>query len=101
MQPQLTLFGFATLDALFGRFDAVIDRVANQVRERIADGLDDRLVHVDVFAADVQRNGLAHLVGQIANDTFELVEDDADRLHACRHDRFLEFRGDQVDALHR
>ena len=68
--------------ALLRRLDAVIDGVPHQVSERVANGLDDRLVEFHLRPFDLQVALLAQLGAQIADDARKAVEHRADRL-AC------------------
>ena len=45
---------FAPGDTFFRRFDAVIQTVAHQMSERIADFLDQALIQLGAFADDLQ-----------------------------------------------
>ena len=47
-------FGLAGGRAILGRLDAVIDRIANDVRERIAQPLDDRAVDLGIFPGNFE-----------------------------------------------
>ena len=81
-----------------GDLDAVIDGIAHEVRERVADGLDDRLVEFHFRPFDLQFALLAQLGAQVANDARKAVEDRAHHLHAGLHDRLVQVGGHLVDA---
>ena len=51
--------GLAGSDALFGHFHAVVDRVADQVDQRVGDLLDDALVDLGRLAAGLEHDLLA------------------------------------------
>jgi len=67
------------------------------VRQRIADGLDDGLVELDVVALGDEAHLLAELPREIPHHPRKLAEDVAHRLHAGLHDRLLELARDLVD----
>ena len=84
-----------------GRLDAVVDAVPDQVDERLADLVDDRLVDAGVLALQDQLDVLAGLAGEVAHQAREALEDVADGEHADVHDRLLQRGGDGRDLLHR
>ncbi len=59
--------GLAQPEARLGRFDAVIDAVAQQVDERVLHLLQDALVDLDVLAADGQLRVLALVAAKVAH----------------------------------
>ena len=71
-----------------------------QVGQRVADGLDDRLVQLGLLALQVDAHLLAAGDRQVADHAGELVPDVADRLHARLHDVDLQLGGQQVEPLH-
>ena len=93
--------GLPRVSRSVGRLDAVVDGVAHQVGQRVADGLDDRLVQLGFLALHVDAHLLAAGDGQVADHARELVPDVADRLHARLHDVGLQLGGQQVQPLHR
>jgi hypothetical protein len=98
-QEQAPFSGFADSDAPFGLLDAVIDRVANDVRQRILDRLDDRLVKFGLFAFHFDAHLLATHGGDVAHGARKFAPDIADGLHARLHHAFLELGGDEVESL--
>ena len=98
-QEQAALGGFAGGHAPFGLFDAVIDGIANDVREGIFDGLDDGFVEFGFFAFHLDADLLAAHRGDVAHGAREFAPDVADRLHARFHHAFLQFGGDEVEPL--
>ena len=68
--------------ALLGRLQAVVQRVAHQVHQRVGDALDHRLVQLGVAADDLQRDVLAELGRGVAHHAPEAREGLADRHHA-------------------
>ena len=73
--------------------EPMIDAVAQQVHERFADFVDDRLVQVGLGARDHQLNLFAARLGNVADQAREAVEHLSDRNHAHFHDRFLNLVG--------
>ena len=92
-------FRFAQFFPEGRHLDSVVDRVADKMGEGIVDGLDNGFVQLDVLADDGKIDGLIEFFGKIPDNSRKFVEDIADRLHAGQHDRFLQFRGYQIDAL--
>ena len=84
--------------AHFGRFDAVIERVADGVGERVLDGFKQALVELGVLAFDLQAHAAAERLGEVAHDARHLGEDVGDRLHARLHHAFAQVGGDHVEA---
>ena len=62
--------------------DAVVDGVADDVHQRVAELLHDGLVQLRVGAVDLQLDGLAQLLGDVPHDAPEAVEGLADLHHA-------------------
>ena len=65
-----------------GRFDAVVDRVADDVGQRIADHLDHLAVELDVAALDIDQHLLAELGRQVADHARQARRTDS-RSAAC------------------
>ena len=82
-----------------GRLDAVVDRVADEMRERIADALDQRPIELGVGAVDRQLHLLAAGDGKVADRSWEAAEDVLDRLEPRPNRGFLEGVGHGVDPL--
>ena len=78
----------------------MVDGVADEVRERVADRLDERTIELGVGPVDLERHLLPAGHGEIADDPRKLAEHVLDRLHPRLHRRRLERRGDGVDAVH-
>ncbi len=72
----------AGLEPFRGLFDAVIDGVADDVGQRIADHLDHLAIEFDVAAFDVDQHLLAELGGQVADHARQADEQDS-RSAAC------------------
>ena len=73
-----------------GSLDAVIDAVAHQVHQRIADLLQHGLVELGLLAGDLQPDLLAEARRQVAHQAREAAEHRAHRQHAHAHDAFLQ-----------
>src|SRR5207248_3004547 len=76
--------------ALLGRLDAVIDRVAQQVHQRVRQLLDDQLVELDISARDLEVDLLAALAQEPAHQAREAIEDLPERHHAHLEDALLQ-----------
>ena len=83
--------------ALRRRFNAVVDGVANQMRQRVADGFDQGLVQFGLAAFGFQMDFLAAGLRGVAHQAREAIPDIADRLQPRLHDGFLQFRGYQIE----
>jgi hypothetical protein len=81
--------------------EAVVDRVADEVGQRILDRLEERLVDLGVLAVHLEAGLLAARQREIAHDARELVPDVLDGLHARLHHALLQLGRDQVEALRR
>ena len=98
-QAQAALRRLAARHALLGPLDAVVDRVADDVGQRVLDGLDDGLVQLGVRAFHFETHLLAAGWARSRTRRGQFVPDVADRLHARLHDALLQFGGDQVQPL--
>ena len=70
-----------------GRLDAVIERVAHRVGQRILDGLKQALVQFGVLAFHLQAHPAAQRLREVAHHARHLGKDVRDRLHARLHHR--------------
>ena len=77
----------------------MIAGVANQVHQRILDGLDDGPVELRLGSVHLQADLLAEGHRHVAHHPRQLVPDHPDGLHARLHDALLQFGGDQVQPL--
>src|SRR5579859_6385667 len=80
-------------EALLGSFQAVIQRVAHQVHEGIADLLEHGFVEFGAFSGQADFDLLTKLAGKLMHDSWESVECGADREHPNLHDAFLQLTG--------
>ena len=76
--------------ALVGRLEPVVERVAHQVDERVAEGVDDGAVELGVAAGQDEVDLLADLGGQVAHEAREAHEDGVDLDHPHLHDHRLQ-----------
>ena len=81
-----------------GRLDAVIQRVAHRVRQRILDGLQQALVELRLLALHLQAHAAAQRLREVADDARHLGEDVRDRLHAGLHHRLAKVGSYHVQA---
>ena len=79
----------ADAQALVARLDAVIDRVADHVHQRVAELLDDELVDLGLGARDDEVHLLVVLARDLPHDARELVEGLPERDHAHLEDAAL------------
>src|SRR5210317_497569 len=87
---HLAFLRFADLTTLFRCFDAMVNRIANDVHEWIRDVFNNQLVELCVGATDVQINSLALLVRNATDNPGHLVKQLANRHHANVHDTLLQ-----------
>src|SRR5690606_37143694 len=80
------------------RLDSVIDGVADDVHQRIAELLDDELVDLGLLAGDDEADLLAVLARDLAHDARELLEDLPERHHADVEDAVLELEEVTLEA---
>ncbi len=80
------------------RLDAVIERVADRMRQRILDGFEQALVELGVLALDLQAHAAAERLREVAHDARHLGEDVRDRLHARLHHGLAQVGRDHVEA---
>ena len=85
--------------ALVRHFDSVVERVAQEVHNRVADFVDDRAVEFGVLAFDCQIDFFVEFLGYVANHAREAVKDLADGNHADLHDDVLKIGRHSVHLL--
>ena len=89
-EPDRAFFGLACSRAIGRRLDAVIDRVADDMGQRIAEAFDDRAIDFGVFARQFQLHLLGGLYGELAHEPRHALEHGIDLLRAHRHHAVLE-----------
>ena len=67
-EAQEADFALAVLEASGGLFDPVIDGIADDVGQRIADHLDHFAVELDLSSLEIDHDLLAQFIGQIAHE---------------------------------
>ena len=72
--------------ALGGRLEAVVERVAHEVHERIAERVDDGPVELGVLADELELDVLAELGREVADEPREAQEHRLHGDHADLHD---------------
>ncbi len=70
-----TLARLTALFARVGRFDTVVDGVANQVDERVVECLDHLAIELGSLAGQHQCNLFARLAGKLAHKARQVCED--------------------------
>jgi hypothetical protein len=70
---------------------SVVDGVADHVRQRLGQFVDDRLVDFRVFTLGHEADRLAGDIGNFTDRAGHALEDRLHRLRADRHDRVLDF----------
>ena len=80
--PQMAKLFLPSGVAFVRRLDTVTNRIAHNMRHRIADHLDHFAVKLYISALDLQRHLLAKVSGKIANQSGEDIEQGFNPLHA-------------------
>ena len=93
--------GLAGRDALLRPLEAVVERVAHEVHERVAERVDDGAVELGVLADELQLDLLAELGREVAHQPREAQEDGLDRDHPDLHDHRLQRLRGARQVLHR
>ncbi len=83
--------GLARSPSRLGRLDAMVDRIAHDMDQRIAQQLDHLAVQLDVGAVDRQRHLLAQRRRRIAHQPGQRGKQRIDRLHPRPRDRVAQF----------
>ena len=89
--------GFSLGHAFRGQFDAVVNRVADHVDERVAQLLYDVAIQFRLFAFHDKLHLLLLLRGEVAHEARHFLKGPADRHHAQRHGGALQFGGDPAE----
>ncbi len=82
-----------------GQLDAVVERVTQQVDQRVAQGFQNLLVDLGVGAFQPQGNLLARLALEVAHGPGERREERLDRQHAHAAHGVFQLVGDRVQAV--
>jgi hypothetical protein len=90
--------GACPREPLVARLDAVIDRVADHVHQRVGELFDDELVDLRLGARDDEVHLLAVLARDLPDDARQLVEGLAQRDHAHLEDAALHLRQVPVEG---
>src|SRR5438309_1670198 len=85
--------------AVFRPLEAMIDRVADDVRQRVAQHLDHLTVELDVAAVDRECDLLVRLRGKVPDHARQRCEEAIDPLHACAGDGIAKIGDRAGDAL--
>ena len=94
--------GLPAARAGLGRLDAVVDRVADEVGQRVLDRLEQGLVELGLVALHLEADLTCRSCSPRSRTTRgSLRPDVVDRLHARLHDALLQLAGDQVQPLRR
>jgi hypothetical protein len=88
-------------DALLGGLEAMVERVADEVDERVAEGVDDGAVELRLLPGEDQLDLLVELQGKVAHEPREAQEDGLDGDHPDLHDHRLQRLRGAREVLHR
>ncbi len=77
-------------DAHVGHFDAVVDAVADQMDQRVADLFHHGLVELGLLAGELEVDLLAEPLREVTRHAREAAEHETDGQHAHAHDAFLQ-----------
>ena len=91
-----SLTRFPCLFALFRRFDAVINRVADEMNQRLAQHIHDGFVQFRFRAENPHVHVFSGVAGEIAHHARKTVHDLRDRHHADAHRAFLHLAGESA-----
>ena len=97
-QPEDAAFRLARGAALLGRFKAVIDGVAQQVRQRSLQLVENVAVHLRRLSADFQTNLLVQKTGEIADHPREALHAVGEGTHAAADDLEIQPRVEILGA---
>ena len=90
----------ARRDALFDPFEAVVERIAHEVHERVAERVDHGAVELGVLAHELQLDLLAELGREVAHEPREAQEDGFHGDHPDLHDHRLQGVRGAREVLH-
>lgn len=94
-------FALASLGASRRRLDAVVDGVADQMHQRIAQLVDHSLVEFGLFAVDFQADLLLQFLSGVTHHAFEAVEKRCDGNHPRFQHAALQAVGDSRQLVDR
>ncbi len=104
-QPHDPLGRFSAPRAFGRSFNAVIDRVAHQLDQRIAQAVDGEAIDADLRAPDFEAHRFAGRLGHIAHHALEALAGQTERQQPNRANGFIEFGGgalqERAFRLHR
>ena len=86
-----------------GRFDPVVDGIADKMDERVAEFVDHSLVEFGLLSRDLERHALAEFIRDVADRPLEPVQERADRHHPRAEHTPLQavgHAGEMIDRLH-
>ena len=89
MKADRAFGGFPLRQTLFRRFQPMVGRIPDQMRQRIANRLDQGFIQFGFFTGHHQLDLLPAFAGQIANQPRKSMKGTADRHHPDRHHAFL------------
>src|SRR2546423_216633 len=90
IQPNCSLRALAELAAFFRRLNAVADGVADQMGQRLGNGVQDSLIQIGIMSADRQLYFAVALARYIAHHARETPEELIHGYHANLHYRALQ-----------
>ena len=100
-QRQSALDGLTRCCASLGGFNPVVNRIPDQMSQRILDRLKDGLVEFCVAALENEPDLATARDRDVTHEARKLVPDRVDRLHPGLHDPGLELAHQQVQSLGR
>ena len=91
VQTDRAQLGLVAGEAFIRRFQSMIGGISHEVRERIADGLDDGFIQLGFLAGEDELNLLPRFPREISDQPGKPAEGAADGQHTDAHDPFLNF----------
>ncbi|CAH1650777.1 hypothetical protein CHELA1G11_10259 [Hyphomicrobiales bacterium] len=98
-QRDRPALGLACLEPRRGDLDAMIGRIAHQLRQRILDELQHLSVELRLRTIELEIDVLAEIDSQITQDAGHFLPHRTDGLHARLHDAFLQLDGHMRQPL--
>src|SRR5262249_17533571 len=90
IELQVAIGRFALANAHVRLLDAVVDAVADEMDQRIADLLEHGFVELGLLTGHGEFDLFAEALREVAHHARETAEDEADRQHAHAHDAVLQ-----------